>query len=295
MAPVVSCSFLGLFLWEALVTHHRRLGDAWRSVTSGRPVRTEPLDPECLARHPWDPGLCAMKRPARDAVEWLRSRFAPRERPIPFAADVAVRLRMHYYAQVRWNGRREARCALVYSSDLAYLRGWLAQPRFVSVSPTTVLEVPERSPSGSGRYLQAFTAVEACRSLVATPAPSPPDPLALCRATPPSPESVLRVLGLGGIDVRATMVPSPTGWSVEARALFVSAGVSIEAVALLLIGPNGSEVAHHVQSQVEAFSRAATHAFPLPDAGRPAPWTVKACLVDSEGFAVAATARTAGR
>jgi hypothetical protein len=220
-----------------------------------------------VAGHRWDPGLCALKAPERDAVEWLTGRFAPRERPVPFAANVALRLRMHYYARVPWNRRGEPRCAFVYSDEPAYLRGWLERPGWTRVSATS--------------------AVETCGPPSAFGPASEAEVLALCRATPVSRDSALRILGLGGIDLK---VASPAAGRVEARALFVSAGVSIDSLALTLSGPEGREIARHHEPHVRAFSREAARTFVLPSDAGNGPWTVRACFVDSEGFAVAATA-----
>jgi len=292
LRATVGWCFLGLALAEAYDAHRLRFRDSWLSMVRRQPVGTRPLDRDCVGAHPLEPGICALDARERAAVLWLRAEFRPDRLPVIYSDDTVSRLRMRWYARTPWMRRREAHCVLYYSENPALRRAWSAGLRSAIAGVNAILVLP-RSAAALPGSLDLSEAIAACRELPppATPARAGLDEvLELCRATPPRFDSRIGVLGLGGITVEMTADEPEEGTDpiLAARALLVTAGTSIESVALLLKGPDGSERTHVRRPRTAAFSYELAHGFTLPEGHPSGTWVLTACMVDSEGFATTA-------
>jgi len=287
--------FLGLALAETYDTHRARFRNSWLSMAHRQPVGARPLSRDCVDSHPWEPGICALDATERAAVEWLRAEFPPDRLPIIYSDQTVSRIRMRYYARTPWMRRLETHCVLYYSANRELTRAWAAGPRSVLAGVNAILALP-RSAAALPRFLDLSAAIAACRELPPAEAAAPADAdevLDRCRATPPRFDSRIEVLGLGGITVEMTADEPEAGMdtTLAARAFLVTAGTSIESVALLLKGPDEIERTQVRRPGTAAFSYELAHGFALPQGRSSGTWTLTACMVDSEGFATTAATR----
>jgi hypothetical protein len=287
--------FLSLALFEAYAVHSWRFRLSWLSIVQRRPVTMPPLEPDCLAAHPWDPGICALDATQRATVEWVRANFPPDRLPVVYSDDTVARIRMRYYARTPWVRRRETHCVLYFSEARERLRAWRDRKGSTVAGPKAVLGLPDSSTANGGPP-DLDRAVVACRDLPplkTAPLPDVDAVLEECRATPPRFDATIEMLGLGGIEVGVT--PRRTSGDPEttllARAFLVTAGTSIDSVALLLRGPDESERTYVRSPDTATYSVEIEHLFPLPRRHPKGIWVLIACAVDSEGFASTAAKR----
>jgi hypothetical protein len=242
-----------------------------------------------------EPGGCALDESQREAVEWLVGEFPSDRLPIVYSDDTLIRIRMRYYARTPWTRRRESHCVLYYSKNRERLRAWGARGAGVVAGDDALLALPG-SAERTWHSTDLASAVTACRE---SPIPetvalrSNDELLDQCRTTPPRFDSRIEVLGLGGIDVELTGPHREDrgAESLMARAFFVTAGTSIESVAILLQGPDGGERTHLQRLEGASYSHEFSRLFPLPERDSQETWVLTACMVDSEGFAATAASR----